>query len=176
MQLIFTARERFDPERSVGWDSYVEWSGLTQVREIVTLDDMLCPPLVGFADDRWDIVVSEDYLLDFFVELQPMLAILGDARANANILAVIRAPSEDVSGWSHQGFEFIGYDLMDLLVGNSALTNCGGFADVFQGSELNDVGLLTRYEKAIAVRDRLQLAHPKEFHANCDVWAVFRQK
>ena len=68
----------------------------------------------------------------------------------------------------------MGYDLMDQDVGNSALTNCGGFDDVFAGSELNSVGLLGNFARAVEVREELKRAYPQERHADCDVWAIYR--
>jgi hypothetical protein len=71
-------------------------------------------------------------------------------------------------------FEFVGYDLVDVQHTNSALTNCGGFPDVFANSELSDCGLLPDLQGALEVRKLLGSRHPEEPHARCHVWAIFR--
>lgn len=173
MQMIYSARERYGPNDGDGWEQYVEWSKLSHLDEVVTLDDMLCPLVVTFNDDLWDVVVNDDYMLDFFVDLDALLSRVPEGEA-VNILGVIRSPDRDVSDLTYSGFRFIGYDLMDKMVGNSALTNCGGFDDVFAGSELNSVGLLCSFDRAAEIQFELKRLHPEERHADCDVWAVFR--
>ncbi|WP_292132320.1 hypothetical protein [Mesorhizobium sp.] len=68
----------------------------------------------------------------------------------------------------------MGYDLMDQAVGVSALTNCGGFPDVFANAELSRVGLIDDFDRAVETRDSLRRMHPEERHADCDLWAIFR--
>ena len=45
MQPLFVAKRPFDPSAGEAWDRFVAWSGLTQLKEVVTLDTMLCPTL-----------------------------------------------------------------------------------------------------------------------------------
>ena len=40
---LFTAVERFDPSCDERWQGYIEWSGLGQLQEVVSLDGILCP-------------------------------------------------------------------------------------------------------------------------------------
>jgi hypothetical protein len=56
----------------------------------------------------------------------------------------------------------------------SALTNCGGFDDVFAKTELSHLGLLPELARAQEVRRDLPTAYPHEPHAECHVWAVWR--
>jgi hypothetical protein len=56
----------------------------------------------------------------------------------------------------------------------SALTNCGGFPEVFASSELSGFGLLTDFGRAVEVQRLLRSRFPEEIHANCHLWAVFR--
>jgi hypothetical protein len=174
MQVIYTARNRFGPSKGKEWLGYLRWSGLSHVREIVSLDHMLCPFAVGFTDDLWDLVVNEDHMLDYFLELEPLLQRLPQEGEEVAVLALIRRPESEVGSLAIPGFHFMGYDLMDGVVGNSALTNCGGFDEAFAGSELNDVGLLDSFPRSVEVRDKLKLKYPAEYHADCDIWAVFR--
>ena len=71
-------------------------------------------------------------------------------------------------------FEFLGYDLVDVQASASALTNCGGFPDVFGGAELSSKGLLRSFARAVEVQALLRATRPGEAHANCDRWAIFR--
>jgi hypothetical protein len=72
-------------------------------------------------------------------------------------------------------FQFLGYDVVDQQCIASALTNCGGFPEAFQNSELSQVGLLTNLDRAAEVQRRLRSFYPDHPHAHCNVWAIFRQ-
>lgn len=176
MQRLYIATDKFGPSDSVGWKGYIEWSGLTQLNELVTLDSMLCPRSPNeMKDSYWPHVVNENFMLDFFVDLDFLLSELADTR-DLNILGVIRRPSEDVSFLAWPGFTFLGYDLMDHDVGNSALTNCGGFPEAFANSELSSVGLIPDFGRAVEVQRTLRSKYyPPEHHADCDLWAIFRR-
>ncbi|WP_217569004.1 hypothetical protein [Mesorhizobium sp. GbtcB19] len=176
MQRLYIATEKFDPSHGSGWEEYVEWSGLAQLTEVVTIDGILCPTALGdIKDSYWPHIVNEDYMLDFFVDLDFLLSELGDAH-DLNVLGVIRRPLADVRSLAWGGFAFLGYDLMDKVVGNSALSNCGGFPDVFANSELSNVGLLDDFDRAVEIRDLLHRTYPEERHADCDLWAIFRRQ
>ncbi|OHV90511.1 hypothetical protein [Mesorhizobium sp. ORS 3428] len=177
MQRLFIATKKFDPFHSAGWKEYLEWSGLIQLTEVVTLDGMLCPfALAETKESYWPYIVHEDNMLSFFVDLDFLLSELADIR-DLNILGVIRRPPENVSSIDWNGFAFLGYDLMDKAVGNSALTNCGGFPDAFANSELSNVGLIQDFERAVEIQRALRNKYyPPEHHADCDLWAIFRQK
>ena len=71
-------------------------------------------------------------------------------------------------------FEILGYDLVDVQASASALTNCGGFPEVFENSELSSKGLLTSCTRALEVQSELRRRYPGQPHANCHVWAIFR--
>ena len=90
-----------------------------------------------------------------------------------NLLCVFRNPSPAPATPSSE-FTFLGYDLIDPETSVSALTNCGGFPDVFDNSELSPVGLLPEFERACEVQKQLRAAYPNEPHANCNLWAIFR--
>jgi hypothetical protein len=66
----------------------------------------------------------------------------------------------------------LGYDLVDVEGGASALTNCGGYPDVFADRELSPKGLLTSHGRALQVQAELRTKHPGEHHADCHVWAI----
>lgn len=93
-----------------------------------------------------------------------------------NLLCVFLNPPQHPAAPVRDGgeFEFVGYDLVERATGISALTNCGGFRDVFDNAELTSKGLLANHARAAEVQKGLGANHPQEPHANCDLWAVFR--
>ena len=174
MQFLYIAKERFDPSRGTEWTKYIEWSGLTQLTEVVTLDGMLGPVALGETKDSyWPHIVNEDWMLDFFVDLEFLLSQLADTN-ELNILSVIRKPSTDVHSIDWGGFIFLGYDLLDQEGSISALTNCGGFPDVFANSELSQFGLIPDFDRAVEIQDMLRRKLPEDRHAHCDIWAFSR--
>ena len=93
MEPWFITTERFGPASGEVWHKYVAWSGLTHLAEVVSLDPMLCPRVLGeLRDDYWPHIVNEDFMLDFFVDVDFMVAQLS-AVETRNILCVFRNPS-----------------------------------------------------------------------------------
>jgi hypothetical protein len=172
---LYIATERFDTGRESEWEKYLSWSGLTQLREVVSLDSILCPRVVDeILPDDWNHIVNEDFMLDYFTDLAYLIQRAGSLDGR-NLLCVYKNPDTDPTP-SDERFGFEGYDLVDVMGGISALTNCGGFPLAFKNSELNPVGLLPRLDRAHAVRAALRSHYPTEPHANCDVWTIFRAR
>jgi hypothetical protein len=172
----FTATERFHPSVNDGWDKYIEWSKLTQLEEIVSLDSMLNPPVLRqMKDEYWAHVVHKDYTLAYFLDLDYLQAQLHGATAY-NLLCVYRNPTIPPSPpkLRNTSFDLLGYDVLDVDGIASALTNCGGFPDVFSNDELTPKGLLKSHTRALEVQAQLAALHPEEAHADCDVWAIAR--
>jgi len=46
MQPWFIATRTFGPEKGEAWRMYIEWSGLKQLDELVSLDAILCPSVL----------------------------------------------------------------------------------------------------------------------------------
>ena len=92
----------------------------------------------------------------------------------SNILAVLPKPELDCSAIKIDGFEFIGYDLLDQSNDTSAITNCGGFDNIFSTDILNKHGLINDFATAIQLRETLFEKHPEEYHADSNVWAVWK--
>ncbi|HEV2502075.1 MAG TPA: hypothetical protein VGV39_03320 [Mesorhizobium sp.] len=175
-QKLYAAMEKFDPSNGTGWHNYIEWSGLFQLTEVVGLDGMLNEIVLSEVKDHyWEKIVNEDFMLHFFTDLNFMLAQIDDVR-NLNVIGTIKAPAEDVSGLVWDGFTFCGYELLDQDHDISALTNCGGFPDVFRNDELSSQGLVLDFGRATQIRHDLQQLYPEERHADCNIWAVFRRQ
>jgi len=170
----YIATETFTPSHE-GWTKYVAWSELTQLDEVVSLDPILCPSLLpDIKADYWPHIINEDFMLQFFLDLEFLRAQLGDV-AERNLLCVFRnPPAPPTLQESSPHFELLGYDLVDVQASASALTNCGGFPDVFENSELSSKGLLTSCSRALEVQSELRRKHRGEPHADCHVWAIFR--
>ncbi len=92
------------------------------------------------------------------------------------MLCVFRNPVEQPLALPVADFQFLGYDLVDIENSASALSNCGGFPEVFANSELSVVGLLTDFDRAVEVQRTLRTTFPNEIHANCHLWAIFRER
>ena len=136
---------------------------------------MLCPSLLpDIKAEYWPHIVNEDFMLNFFVDLEFLLGQLTDG-VERNLLCVFRNPvSEPSLPAASLNFEILGYDLVDVQASASALTNCGGFPEVFENSELSAKGLLTSCTRALEVQSELRRRYPEEPHANCHVWAILR--
>jgi hypothetical protein len=170
----FIATEPFTPEDGERWRKYIEWSGLAQLREVVSLDPMLCPPiLTELKNHYWPHIVNEDFMLNYFLDFE---FLIGETEkvSRKNLLCVLRNPCQESDQSPVTGFQFVGYDLIDIENTASALTNCGGFPEVFANSELSAFGLLTDFKRAVEVQGLLRSTYPGEIHANCHLWAIFR--
>jgi hypothetical protein len=170
----FIATEPFGPQDGERWRNYISWSGLTQLVELVSLDGTLCRTVLPkLKKEYWPYTVNQDYMLRYFRDLDYLRGeLVGVERFN--LLCVVRNPSEEVSIAPIDAFRFHGYDLVEAQTGISALTNCGGFLDVFANSELSPFGLLTDFRRARQVQVNLKTMYPNEPHAHCDLWAISR--
>jgi hypothetical protein len=175
LQPLFVAKRRFDRNAGERWQSYLHWSGLSHLREVVSLDTILCPTVPDeLIPEDWEHNVHADYQTCYFRSLDYLRARVA-GQTDLNLLAIMQHPSAaELAADSLPGFVFLGFDLLDVCGDVSALTDCGGFDDVFTSAELSPVGLLTGLERAYAVRDALRGRYPEEHHARCDVWAIWR--
>ena len=169
----FIATEKFD-QSSSGWKKYIAWSGLEQVNEVISLDSSLCPTVLPEIKAEYgNHVVNEDFMIQFFTDLDYLRGEIANMRAK-NLLCVFRNPPTHPHSQIPEGFEFIGYDLLDKDSSTSAITNCGGFPEVFSNSELSEKGLFRSHERGREVQDALRKQYPDERHADCHLWAIFR--
>jgi hypothetical protein len=182
MIFLYTARGTYDSiydEYGMSWEKYIEWSKLTHLTELVSLDGMLneiiVEPDYDNADD-WDCIhVFEQYQTGFFTTLEFVFKRL-KPRDKFNLLTVVIEPDQDCKEIKIDDYEFVGYELLDQDFSISALTNCGGFDETFLPTDLNDKGLINDFTKAYEIKKRLLENNPKEHHADTNVIAVWRHK
>lgn len=178
-EVWYTAREQYDDEYKVelAWEKYIEWSKLTQLKELVSLDGMLnglsFEPKFDSEDD-WQFIVTETSVTQFFKSLDYVIK-RTEELVCFNLLAVIQEPKEQRAELDGE-FEFVGYDLIETDGDISALTNCGGFDESFLPTDLNEYGLLSSHKKGIEVQESLRKNNPEEHHANCHLYEVWRHK
>lgn len=176
MTILYTAVKRFAPDCREDWGKYIEGSGLTQLREIVSLDGLLCPNLVDeIQDSDWEHLDSIDSKYQYFRDFDYLLGRLSGT-TGFSLLAVCQSPILlDLNSFDDPRFEFCGFDLLEREGGIiSALVDCGGFPEAFDNTELSECGLLTELDRANEVRRLLRQKYPREHHAYCDVWAIWK--
>ena len=172
----YAAIERFDCNNGQRWVEYIRRMDRTDLIRIVTLDSILCPPVVHVeSSDDWPFVAKEEFMLDFFTDPDFVLRKTVGHRPSV-VVAVARNPSAtDVSGFSHPDFEFAGFDVVDVQFVTSALFNSNRFPGLFDVSELSpESGLITSRERAFEIRDTLRQRYPDRDEARCYVWAIWR--
>ena len=138
-------------------------SGTPQVKEFVTLDGMLCPDFkFKLEDDDWNyIVMNGEFLTDLYTNPVVFLSRNIDL-TKYNILACIKEPKDNERSSLINDYEFIGYDLIDKTLTNSALTNSGGGFEYYSPANINKYGIFTDRDLAYKVRDELVKSYPED--------------
>ncbi len=175
IEALYIATERFDAGDGARWRSYCEWARIPALREVVSLDTLLCPRLIKKPlDEDWPHIVNANFRLDYFRDLDYLLGRVSSTRRR-NILGLYRNPPQHIEDPPAQrGFVFLGYDLIEEATQISALVNCGGFPNAFSNDELNEFGLIANFARAAEVQRRLVEEYPDQAHANCDLFAIWR--
>ena len=173
--ICFTALDKFTYRDGDKWDKYIEWSKLSNLTEVISLDVMLCPSIIeDYTEDDWDHHSEETDIHGFFTSFDYVIQRINDAK-HCQILAVLKEPNDE--NWKlnlPNGFIFKGYDLIDDETMISALTNCGGFPESFSNADLNNTGLIQDLNRAIGIRNRLKVNNPSEAHADCSIYGIAR--
>jgi hypothetical protein len=90
----FIATQPFTPEDGDRWRDYTNWSGLMQLRELVSLDGIRCPTLLPeIQPDYWPHIVQEDFMLHYCLDFDFLMSQVA-AIERKNILCVYRNPVE----------------------------------------------------------------------------------
>jgi hypothetical protein len=181
MTFWYTARDTYSPtfEDGTSWTKYIKWSRLTQLKELVSLDSILCGLSFDADYEQGEIyqyaIIDDGYTTDLFNSLDYVFRNV-ESKSNFNLLAVVKEPNEDCKNLHLADFDFVGYDLIDTEYNVSALTNCGGFDETFSPEDLNERGLIDEHSKAFDIRMRLIENYPEEHHADCNVFGLWRHK
>lgn len=173
-QWLFTLRERFRPGISAGWDKYLSFSQFAHIRELVTLDSIMCPQVITeLCDEDWNHNVHEDYRTHLFRNADYLLTRPPVDPRRRQVLAIRERP--DGAEAVPPGFARCGFDIVDAFNDISCLTNCGPIPEAFAPSQVNDYGLLPDVETARAVRDAMRRLQPEDPHlGQCEVWLIAR--
>jgi hypothetical protein len=173
-EIWFYATYTFSPRTAAGWEDFIRWSGLAHLERVLSLDIMLCPPLVSeLIPADWEHNVHADFRSLYFRHLDYLEDRLASAGPR-NLLAILLEPqAAAASFFRDERFVLRGYDLVEKETGISALTNCGGFDQAYHASDLSKDGLIADYTLSQEVQHRLRLHYPDQHHANCELWAVW---
>ena len=194
MTFLYTARETFDKTYDKGrkscdsegkcsyersWNSFIEWSKLTHLTELLSLDAMLIETLVepdyDNADDWNFIHLFGQQQTGFFTTLDYVFKRM-KPQDKFNLLTVVVEPDRECKDLNIDGYEFVGYELLDQYFSISPLTNCGPLVEAFLPSDLNDKGLIDDFDRAYDIKKRLLQKYPEISHADTNVIAVWRHK
>src|SRR5687768_15477643 len=119
MTFLYTARGAYDKDYDddgSSWEKYMEFSGLTHVKELVSVDGLLNEVIV--EPDRentedWNQVIFDEHLETGFFKTLDFVIQKANPFEKFNLLAVIINPSEECNTLELDNFEFVGYDLLD---------------------------------------------------------------
>jgi len=177
MKFLYTAVQAFGQdydEDGLSWVRYCNWKG--HRTEVVTLDGWLNKSLIEFPGN-WDYVYFSDQgPISYFTNLDYVVQQV-KGKDRFNLLTIAIEPDQDCKDIAVDGFEFVGYDLMDQPYFDiSSLTNCDGFNDPILPTDSNQFGLIDDFKRAYELKKRLLETNPDHPHANTAVVAVWRHK
>ena len=174
MSPIFIACRKFDPHCGEAWSSYIAWSGLQQVTELVSLDNILCPLIIQeLIEEDWEYNVHANNRVYFFRDYQYLKRRIAYDASQHNLLGIFERPTQTPAAMD--AFTFCGYEIWDSHESISVLTNCGAFPDVYSPAELNQFGLLTDLAHANRIAETIRNTHWADDHCrDCHVWGVAR--
>ena len=184
MTFLYTARQVFDQSTEKygkSWYEYIEWAQLTHLTEVVSLDGSLNRPIpeldYDLADaDFWDHIHNDGkFLTGFFTSPDYVLRKTG-TQSRFNLLTVVINPEQDCESVLLDGYEFVGYDLLEKDYGISVITNCFGLVGACLTTEVNALGLIDDYQLAFVIQKRLFENNPTVDHVDTNVIAIWRHK
>src|SRR6478672_8839663 len=118
MQFYYTARKPFNPSaenKIMSWRSYVEWSKIYHLKELVSLDNMLCELAMEVNYESEEVynymLVENGYATDLFNSLEFVLSKV-ENKSHFNLLTIIKEPAQECRNIVLDGFEFKGYELL----------------------------------------------------------------
>lgn len=173
--ISYVALKRLPSDASPRWRQFVEFSKLTRLKEVISLDCCLCPSVIEIlSTEDWEFLSQEKTFFGLFSNLDYLTRKVSQF-TDFQILAVSKEPNKEFLGnFNDERFIFKGIDLVEDETRISALTNCGGFPKAFSNDNLNHFGLIETIEIAVEIKKRLQTEYPEESHAFCSTWAIWR--
>lgn len=181
MKFLYTATETFDErndDEELGWAMYVQWSQLTHLTELVSLDGHVNKFLVApdFTNgDDYNYIHTDDTIITGFYTSIDYVSRKKDDRNYFNLLTLVIEPEQVCNDIAVEGYKFMGYELLDVECGISVLTNCGDlFSKTFLPEVTNQYGLIDSFEQAKDIQRRLLADYPDQHHALAKVIAVWR--
>ena len=142
------------------------WFG-ESITEVISVDGALFP-------EEEQIALSEKQAMNISIEENYQVLRVFCMLDENGILDIPDIAEQDV-----RGFKFCGFDLSDFWV--SAILNCGSFmkgnylSKAFDYRELNEFGLVSDYQSAVKIRQKLMDEYPDDDHAYCAVFAIWRK-
>ena len=178
MTVLYTGREPFNqafPKEGLTWEEFKVWNGFTQMKELLSLDQFLNAELSEFKEDSNDSFSFHENgkRTGLFTSFEYVTSTVGE-RENYNLLAVVKNPTESCNGFVLDGFEFVGYDLLDTGYVYSALSNLGSVLSPVAARDLNDYGLIQSYSDVKALQAEISEAYNGLEQAETNVMAIWR--
>ncbi|MCB9784559.1 MAG: hypothetical protein H6751_16460 [Candidatus Omnitrophica bacterium] len=172
--MVFTAVQRLSPADPKKWESYLTWAGISDVEEMISFDEVLCPEVLGeLQEDDWKHNVQEDGKVFFFDDLDYLIERVKNWD-DINLLRLVENPEVGESVAPKDQFDFCGFDLMDPYHSISVFSNCGGWPGFIAKAGSNRFGLIEDLESAQRLKDLWNEEHPDPGHSPCTVWEIWR--
>jgi hypothetical protein len=184
MTVLYTAREVFDQSTEKygkSWSDYISCAQIPHLTEVVSLDGLLNGSAPGLdyneADgDDWNFIHTDGLFLTGLFTTPDYVLRKTSAESRFNLLAVVINPEQDCSRILLNGYEFVGYDLLEKEYGVSVVTNCFGLVGTCLPTEVNAQGLIDDYALAFVIQKRLFDNNPTVSHVDTNIMAIWRHK
>jgi hypothetical protein len=178
MTVLYTGREPFNqafPKEGLTWEEFKVWNGFTQMKELLSLDQFLNAELSEFKEDANDSFSFHEHgkRTGLFTSFEYVIATVGE-RDNYNLLAVVKNPTESCNDFALDGFEFVGYDLLDTGYVYSALSNLGSVLSPVAARDLNEYGLIQSYSDVKELQAKISDVYNGLEQAETNVMAIWR--
>ena len=184
MTVLYTAREVFDQSTEKygkTWSDYFDWAQIPHLTEVVSLDGLLngTVPALDYNEadgDDWNFIHTDGIFLTGLFTSPDYVLRKTTAESRFNLLAVVINPEQDCSRILLDGYEFVGYDLLEKDYSVSVVTNCFGLVGGCLPTEVNAQGLINEYPLAFVIQKRLLENNPTVGHVDTNVIAIWRHK
>lgn len=172
--LWYGAFKTLDKKRKAFYEGYLKFASLKNIKEIITLDSLLCPEAFKIDDEGWNYAINEDFMGGFYLNLDYVKKRISGLK-DINLIAVIRDPTHHmtVSGKLSNAF-FAGYDLMDIHMDISILTNTGCNQKVIPPRLKNKYGLIDQFEVINKIEKDNERVHKDKPHSEGYIFEIWK--